>query len=166
MRRWFGAASSFVFATLLISCSTLFSGPTQVAEQPIVLYYYNPDLDKDVSGNIQCSRAGLALVKRTMPASLTDEALVRETIQRLVSGNLTPEEGAQGITTEYPLEGLQLMGVSLADGVATLAFNDPNNRTSGGACRAGILWFQIEQTALQFPEVKQVHFLPEELFQP
>lgn len=41
-----------------------------------------------------------------------------------------------------------------------------NNKTNGGSCRAGILWFQIEATAKQFSEVKQVRFLPEELFQP
>ncbi len=93
-------------------------------------------------------------------------ALVRETIRQLITGNLTSEERARGVTTEYPLVGLQLMDVSLADGVATLTFSNPNNRTGGGACRAGVLWFQIEHTVLQFPGVTQVQFLPEELFQP
>ncbi len=137
-----------------------------MAEWPIVLYYYDSDLDKDVSGYIQCSHAGLVPVARTLAASLAGEALVRETIRQLITGNLTSEERVRGITTEYPLEGLQLMDVSLADGVATLTFSDPNNRTGGGACRAGVLWFQIEQTVLQFPGVTQVQFLPEELFQP
>ncbi|MFN3301828.1 MAG: hypothetical protein ACK413_02260 [Patescibacteria group bacterium] len=36
----------------------------------------------------------------------------------------------------------------------------------GGACRVGILWFQIEETAKQFPGVEKVQFLPEEIFQP
>ena len=164
MRKWFIAVLSFVFATLLLACSA--GRPTQVAERQILLYYYNPDLDRDASGNVLCSRAGLVPVERSVPASLSGEALVREAIQRLISGNLIPEEQARGITTEYPLEGLQLMDVSLANGVATLSFSDPNNRTSGGACRAGVLWLQIEQTVLQFPGITQVKFLPKELFQP
>ena len=59
-----------------------------------------------------------------------------------------------------------IKGASLKDEVLTLEFNDPNGKTVGGSCRVGILWFQIEATAKQFPEVKEVRFLPEELFQP
>ena len=79
---------------------------------------------------------------------------------------LTEEERTAGIATEYPLEGLSLKGASLKDGILTLEFNDPSNRTGGGSCRVGILWFQIEATAKQFSEVQQVRFMPEELFQP
>ncbi|MCR4325346.1 MAG: hypothetical protein NUV59_00885, partial [Patescibacteria group bacterium] len=63
--------------------------------------------------------------------------------------------------------GLNLVSAKLGEGgVLTLTFDDPQSLTSGGSCRAGILWFQIEATALQFPEVKQARFAPEELFQP
>lgn len=164
MNKWLVVVSSFAFATLLISCSA--GRPTQVTERQIALYYYNSDLDRDASGNVRCSRAGLVSVERAVPTSLAGEALIRETIQLLISGSLTPEERAQGIGTEYPLEGLELTDVSLVDGEATLIFSDPSNRTSGGACRTGVLWLQIEETALQFPEVKQVRFLPNALFQP
>ncbi len=127
------------------------------------LYYYNPNLDKDETGNTLCSRNGLVAVKRTIPLTQTP---IQDTISLLLLGELTPQEKAQGITTEYPLEGFSLKGASLKDGILTLEFDDPYNKTVGGSCRVGILWFQIEATAKQFPEVKRVRFLPEELFQP
>jgi len=129
----------------------------------IKLYYYNYELDKDESGNIACSRNGLMAVEREIPITQTP---IQDTIKLLLSGELTEEERIQGIDTEYPLEGLSLKGASLKDEVLTLEFNDPNNKTVGSSCRVGILWFQIEATAKQFPEVQQVRFLPEEIFQP
>jgi len=127
------------------------------------LYYYNPQLDKDTSGNILCSRQGLVAVERQVPVTITP---IQDTIRLLISGQFTNAEKSQGITTEYPLEGFSLKGASLNNGVLTLEFQDPNNKTGGGSCRVGILWFQIEATAKQFPEVQSVRFLPEELFQP
>ena len=129
----------------------------------VSLYYYNQELDQDESGNILCSRKGLAEVKRKIPITQTP---IQDAIKLLLLGQLTKEERAQGIDTEYPLEGLSLKGASLKDGVLTLEFDDSHNKTVGGACRVGILWFQIEATAKQFLEVQQVRFLPEELFQP
>jgi len=135
------------------------------AERLIKLYYYNPQKDKDENGNIKCSRNGLVAIERKISVSKTP---IQDTIRLLLKGkeNLTEAEKAQGITTEYPLEGFSLKGASLKDGVLTLEFEDSQNKTVGGACRVGILWFQIEATAKQFSEVKEVHFLPEELFQP
>ncbi len=129
----------------------------------VKLYYYNPKLDRDESGNTACSRKGLAPVERKIPITKTP---IQDTIKLLLLGDLTNEERAQGINTEYPLEGLSLKGALLKDGVLTLEFDDSNNKTVGGSCRVGILWFQIEATAKQFPEVQKVRFLPEELFQP
>lgn len=129
----------------------------------INLYYYNPNLDKDNSGNIMCSRQGLVALEREIPITNTP---IQDTIKLLISGNLTNEEKAQGITTEYPLQGLSLAAASLNSGVLTLTFDDSYNKTGGGSCRVGILWFQIETTAKQFPEVSSVRFMPEELFQP
>ena len=131
----------------------------------IKLYYYNPNKDKDETGNIKCSRDGLAAIERKIPITQTP---IQDTIKLLLKGkeNLTEQDLAEGITTEYPLEGFSLKGASLKGGVLTLEFNDPLNKTVGGACRVGILWFQIEATAKQFPEVKEVRFLPEEIFQP
>ncbi len=129
----------------------------------VKLYYYNQGLDKDESGNTACSRNGLVPVERKIPVTKTP---IQDAIKLLLSGKLTDEERARGISSEYPLEGLSLKGASLKDGVLTLEFNDPNSKTVGGSCRVGILWFQIEATARQFPEVQQVRFLPEEIFQP
>jgi len=129
----------------------------------VKLYYYNYELDRDEFGNTACSRNGLVPVEREIPISQTP---IQDTIKLLLLGELTEEERTQGIDTEYPLEGLSLKSASLKDGVLTLEFDDSQNRTVGGSCRVGILWFQIEATAKQFPEVQQVRFLPEEIFQP
>jgi spore germination protein GerM len=132
----------------------------------VSLYYYNPEKDKDETGNIKCSRDGLMPIEREIPVSQTP---IKDTIELLLKGkeNLTEKELSEGITTEYPLEGLKLKSVNLKeDGTLILEFEDSLNKTVGGACRVGILWFQIEATAKQFPEVKKVQFLPEELFQP
>jgi hypothetical protein len=134
------------------------------AKRSVSLYYYNANLDKDESGNVLCSRAGLVPLERKIPITQTP---IQDTISLLLQGELKEKERADGVTTEYPLEGFSLKEASLKDGILTLGFEDPNNKTSGGSCRAGILWFQIEATAKQFfPEAKEIRFLPEELFQP
>ncbi|OHA08862.1 MAG: hypothetical protein A3B37_00745 [Candidatus Sungbacteria bacterium RIFCSPLOWO2_01_FULL_59_16] len=127
------------------------------------IYYYNQAKDKDASGNIMCSREGLEAVPRSIPITMTP---IQDAIRLLLAGELTAEERVRGITTEYPLEGVALRSASLQNGVLTLTFDDPHQRTGGGSCRAGILWFQIEATAKQFPEVREVRFRPESLFQP
>jgi putative hemolysin len=134
--------------------------------QKVLLYYYNSEKDKDEAGNIKCSRDGLVAIERLIPVSQTP---IKDTIELLLKGKeiLTEEELAQGITTEFPLDGFKLKSVNLKnDGTLFLEFEDPLNKTVGGACRVGILWFQIEATAKQFPQVKKVKFLPETLFQP
>jgi putative hemolysin len=138
----------------------------KVQYQKVLLYCYNPEKDKDEAGNIKCSRDGLVAIERQIPVSQTP---IKDTIELLLKGkeNLTEEEIAQGITTEFPLDGFKLKSANLKDdGTLILEFEDPLNKTVGGACRVGILWFQIEATAKQFPQVKKVKFLPEELFQP
>ncbi len=129
----------------------------------VKLYYYNYELDKDETGNARCSRNGLVPVEREIPITQTP---IQDAIRLLLLGEITNEERAQGIDSEYPLEGFSLKGASLNDGVLTLEFNDANSKSVGGSCRVGILWFQIEATVKQFPEVQQVRFLPEEIFQP
>jgi len=133
-----------------------------IPQQSVLLYYYNEAKDTDETGNLQCSRAGLVPVSRMVPK----ENAVENTIRLLLEGNLTEEEEAEGITTEYPLTGLTLVATSLEDNELVLTFDDPEGATVGGSCRVGILWSQIAETALQFPEVQRVRFMPEELFQP
>ena len=135
---------------------------TEKPLQTIRLYYYNPDLDKDETDNILCSKKGLVAVERKIPVTKTP---IQDTIKLLLLGELTNEEKDQGITTEYPLTGFSLKVASLKEGSLTLEFNDPNNKTIGGSCRIGILWFQIEATAKQFPQIQEVKFMSEDLFQ-
>lgn len=139
------------------------NGWPEMAERPVTLYYYDPSKDSDASGNILCSRAGLVAVQRTVPVTSTP---IQDTIRLLLLGELTADERSQGVTTEFPLSGFSLVGANLRGGVLTLEFNDEQNRASGGACRTGILWFQVDATAKQFPGVEIVKFIPEELFQP
>jgi hypothetical protein len=129
----------------------------------IKLYYYNQSKDQDATGNVMCTRKGLVAVERQVSSTTTP---IQDAIKTLLEGKLTNTEKAQGISTEYPLPGLELRGASLKDGTLTLEFVDPQNKTGGGSCRVGILWYQIEATAKQFPEVKNVRFIPETLFQP
>lgn len=135
----------------------------EVQTATVNLYYYNAEKDQHAAGNVLCSRQGLVPVQRAISVR---EDMHTKAVRLLLEGALWEEERNAGIKTEYPLEGLQLTNSMLENGILTLAFEDPNAKTSGGACRAGILWFQIEQTAKQFPGVNQVRFLPEELFQP
>lgn len=132
-------------------------------ETMVTLYYYNVGKDTDESGNVLCSRAGLQPVYRSLPE---DEATVENAIELLLEGELTQAEKASGVSSEFPLEGLSLADTRLEDGVLTLTFEDPELKTSGGSCRVGVLWYQIEATALNFPEVEEVRFEPETLFQP
>jgi hypothetical protein len=140
-----------------------FSLDDETKNQVVTLYYYNPKIDVDENDNIMCSRAGLVPVKREIPITQTP---IQDTIKLLIAGEITTAEAEGGIETEYPLDGFNLTGASLSDGILTLSFVDPNNQTSGGSCRASILWFQIQKTAEQFDVVDEVRFQPEELFQP
>lgn len=133
------------------------------ATRSVVLYHYQPEADMDAQGNILCSPDGLVGVFRDIPQT---EAPLTATLELLLKGELTARERQMGITTEFPLEGVELVGVNLKDGVAIIALDDPNFRTSGGSCRASVLQAQIVRTALQFPTVTEVRFLPETLFQP
>lgn len=135
---------------------------SSVAGRLVTLYYYDAARDQG-PGGAQCSRNGLVAVERRIPVA---EAPLKAAIELLLRGELTLAERAQGLTTEFPLQGVVLTSASITDGVATLTFVDQLNRTSGGSCRVGVLWFQIEATAKQFPTVTSVRFLPEELFQP
>jgi len=159
---YMGKLVFILIALMLAGAAALLyiEGPAEEAER-VKLYYYNPALDMDEDGNILCSKRGLVAVERELP-----QADVEETIRLLIRGELTEEERASGISTEYPLSSFSLVSIAEESGVLTLTFNDPELKTSGGSCRVGILWFQIEETAKQFSGVSEVRFLPEELFQP
>lgn len=131
--------------------------------RPVNLYYYDLNKDQDGKGILLCSKQGLIPVSRAIPISQTP---IQDTINLLLKGDITAQERDTGIATEFPLTDVTLKGASLKGTALTLEFVDPQHKTSGGSCRARILWYQIEATALQFPEVESVSFIPADLFQP
>jgi len=133
------------------------------ATQSVALFYYQPEADMDDQGNIQCSPAGLVGVFRDIPETVTP---LEDTLHLFMEGDLTPREQQMGIITEFPLQGVSLVGINLVDGVATIALDDPQFQTGGGSCRARVLRAQMTRTTLQFPTVEEVRFIPETLFQP
>ena len=92
--------------------------------------------------------------------------LIINFLNLLLKGEITQVEKDQGFSSEYPLLGFSIKKATLLEGKLTLELEDLQNKTGGGSCRVGILWNQIKKTALQFPEVKEVVYIPEELFQP
>jgi hypothetical protein len=142
------------------------TNPDQIQPQTreVKLYYYNALLDQDETGNLKCSPASLSGVNREISSG---ENLIEDTINLLISGELTPTEKEAGLSTEYPLAGFTLKSANLDNnGVLTLEFSDPENKSNGGSCRVGLLRAQVEATAKQFSEVKEVNFIPEAIFQP
>lgn len=132
-------------------------------KRKVLLYYYDGSKDTDEQGNIECSEKGLVAVERTMPVTMSP---IQNTLKLLLLGEITDEEKARGITTQFPLEGVSISDISFVDGKLVLTFSDPNAKTSGGACRVGILRAQIEKTVKQFETVKSVELKPDEAFQP
>ncbi|MDO8471150.1 MAG: Gmad2 immunoglobulin-like domain-containing protein [bacterium] len=137
---------------------------SQVVSQTrdIKLYFYDNQRDRDESGNLLCSTKGLVPVNRSIPFTVTP---IQDTVKELLKG----PDSVERLTTpgtEFPLVGLTLTSASLSNGVLILTFNDPENKTGGGACRVNILRAQIEATAKQFNVVKEVRFVPDGLFQP
>jgi len=135
--------------------------PDRLGTIGVDLYYPNEDKAEKIGD--PCSPASLKPVDAKISVSPTP---VKDTIQKLIQGGLSQVERGAGFTTEFPGEGFELTGAELNNGTLTLTFNDPNDFTSGGSCRAGLLRAQIEQTAKQFTEVDKVDFRPDTLFQP
>lgn len=125
----------------------------------VSLFYYSKELDP----NGDCTEEAIVVVKRSLNKTQTP---IQGAIRMLIRGDLTSSERASGLTTEFPLEGFELKGANLKNGELTLEFIDPKRETNGGSCRVNLLWSQIEKTAIQFPEVKSVNFIPKDLFQP
>lgn len=133
----------------------------------VKLFFYNDNLDKDASGNILCSAKGLVTVNRTIPFTNTP---IQDAVRELLKGPTQAEKAAAPNSatpeSEFPLAGVALTSASLSQGVLTLTFADPQNKTSGGSCRVNVLRAQIEATAKQFGGVTSVRFQPSSVFQP
>jgi hypothetical protein len=116
----------------------------------IKLYYYNVKTD-----NGQCTKAGLAAVQRKIPQDNDFKKTMASALNMFLKGDLTAEERAQGIDTEYPLDGLKLSKVDFdkTSGKLTLTLEDLKHKTTGGSCRVDVLYYQLEATIMQFGEV-------------
>ncbi len=136
----------------------------ELKKRGVELFYYNSQKDRDENGNVLCSRQGLVPIYREIPDS---GHFIEDVLRLLVLGELTPEERNSGLSTEYPLPGLEVVSATLSpQGDLEVLLVDPESKTSGGACRSNVLKEQLVVTAEQFSEVKSVKLIPESLFQP
>lgn len=133
--------------------------PAQPEELSIKLFYYNPQFDQTEG----CDTNAVLPVQRQIPISQTP---IQDAIKLLIQGQLQESEQQAGFTTEFPNPNFELVGADLKDGLLTLEFTEVPGFTSGGSCRIRLITDQITKTALQFPNVREVKFLPEEIFQP
>jgi len=130
----------------------------------VQLYFYNYLDDKAIDQVVPCSPDAVKSVERKIPKT---DKYIKDTINLLLKGQVTEEEKSYGFMTEFPDPGLTLESVALSeDGQLALDFNDKNGFLSGGSCRVGILYSQIEKTAKQFIEVESVNIAQDEQFQP
>jgi hypothetical protein len=132
---------------------------------PVQLYMYDQKRDGDVNGNPRCSSEGIVPVTRLI-GSASGVSLITDTLRMLLEEKVNDSERSAGLMSEYPLVGVEIKDIALADGTLTIVITDPYKKTGAGACRVSIMRGQIEMTARQFPGVERVRFLPVELFQP
>ncbi len=127
------------------------------------VFAYHAGVDLLLHGHTACSPDAVLPLARWVPF---DAPPLEASVRLLLDHPLPPWEAEVGYSSEFPLPGVSLEAVYVEDGVVTVVLADPEHRTSGGACRTGILRAQIEKTALQFPEVEEVRILPPEALQP
>jgi hypothetical protein len=127
----------------------------------VKLYYPNQKLADEIKD--VCSPNSIGFVEREIPKT---DNLVLDTINILIKGDLEISERTNGFYTEFGRPDFKFRGIGFEKGILTLEFSEIPGFTSGGACRIGLLKAQIEKTAKQFPEVKSIKFLPEDLFNP
>lgn len=139
-----------------ISVPVLFENTNK---RKVEIFYYNRKADPDVL----CRTEAVQAVSREIDVT---KSPIRDTLELLISGRISRDEEDAGIMTDFPIEGLSLKGVNLKEGILFVEFSDPQNKTGGGSCKVSLLRAQIEKTALQFREVREVRILPEEAFQP
>lgn len=142
----------FLVTFLLSSCIN--------TKKEVSLFYYKQELDPLSS----CQEEAFLPVKRLITPS---NNIYFDTISILIDGTLNKEEIQQGFSTEFPNKDFKLLKADLDEnGTLFLDFTVVPGFTSGGSMRTKVLSTQIEKTALQFPEVKEIKYLNEELFQP
>lgn len=151
------------FFAILVLCLIIFAVLNFGKQDTYQLFFYNEKADKNLNeGIIECDpRAVLPITRVTK-----NKPNIEQTLKLLVEGGPLPEEQVQGFTSEFPHKNFTLENVAFTGGILSLTFTEVSGFTSGGSCRINLLKTQIEKTALQFDEVKEVRILPEEILQP
>lgn len=147
-----------------IASSTMGMPSSTNGMQTVKLYYFNQLEDAKLPNNQQLNTNSILPIQRSV---MINEDIITDTINALIQTPLSPEEITQGFTSEFPNKDFRLISARLAsDGTLTLEFTVVPGFTSGGSARVLLLKSAIEKTAMQFPDVKKVEFMPVDIFQP
>jgi uncharacterized small protein (DUF1192 family) len=134
-----------------------------VKEGRIKVFHYLPNKILAEKVDYAVDPRALLPAEREIPFSGN---VIYDTINSLIQNEISEKEAQAGFWTGFPGDSFRLLSADLQGNTLTLHFDDPKYFTSGGSNRVGYLWLQIKMTALQFPEVKQVTYKPQTLFQP
>lgn len=134
-----------------------------VKEGKVKVLHYLPNKIMAEKVDYEVDPRALLPAEREIPFS---DNLIYDTINSLIQDEISEKETQAGFWTGFPGDSFRLLSADLQGNTLTLHFDDPKYFTSGGSNRVGYLWLQIRMTAFQFPEVKQVKYKPETLFQP
>ena len=134
-----------------------------VKDGRVKVFHYLPNKIMVEKVDYEVDPRALLPAEREIPFS---ENLIYDTINSLIQSEISKKETQAGFWTGFPGDSFRLLSSDLQGNTLTLHFDDPKYFTSGGSNRVGYLWLQIKMTALQFPEVKQVRYEPQTLFQP
>lgn len=130
----------------------------------VSLFYFNSLTDAKLPIEQQININSIQPVKRLISNS---KNIIRDSINLLLAGDLSQIEKTNWFTSEFPNKSFRLINMDLsADGILSLTFTEVPWFTSGWSARMAIMANSIIKTAKQFPQVKEVKFTPEWLFQP
>lgn len=135
--------------------------PPEPQNVTVKLFYYNIEKDRELNPALTCKTDAVLPLERILPLK---PSIVQDTLELLFRGELTEQEKRGGFSSHFPASDFNLKAASLNNGTLTLEFDDSKNFVSGGACKAGVIKTQIEKTVRQFEPIKEVKFLPENLF--
>ncbi|MFZ2153545.1 MAG: hypothetical protein WAV41_05870 [Microgenomates group bacterium] len=112
--------------------------------QTVKIYFHNPAIDPNFDDPNANDYKLVTIPKTNTP--------LKDSLDELIKLFITEDEKAYGSR----VLNFRLKSAIISSGVAKLVFEDPEFYTSGGSTRVGLLYSQIEKTALQFPSVKKV----------
>lgn len=130
----------------------------------VSLFYFNSEEDSKLPIEQQINVNSILPVKRMVNNS---KNIIRDSINLLLAGNLSQIEKDNWFVSEFPNKSFKLVNMDLDNnGTLTLTFTEVPGFTSGWSARMAIMANSIVKTVKQFPQVKDVVFSPEWLFQP